>query len=175
MERKKYIKSLFLRILISIILFLTLSIIVNYSDKNLLFFKKNIYDKTFNFSGFTKIYNKYFGAILPEADDLVVNKSELEFTEVNTYHDGAVLSGVTAVAPFKSGIVVFVGDKENYGKTIIIQGMDGIDYWYGNVTDVSIKLYDYIESDTVISNAKDNKLYVLFMKNGQVLDFEEFI
>ncbi len=173
--QKKYIKSLFVRVLISIILFLILSIFVNYSDENLLFIKKNFYDKTFNFSGFTKLYNKYFGAILPEANDLVVNKNELNYTEVNTFHNGASLSGVETVSPFKSGIVVFIGEKENYGNTIIIQGMDGIDYWYGNVTDVSIKLYDYIESDTVIANAKENKLYVLFMKNGEVLNFEEFI
>lgn len=175
MENKKYIKSLFIRVLISIIIFLVLSIFVNYSDSNLLFFKKNLYDKTLNFSGFTKVYNKYFGKILPEADDLVVNKSELNHSGASTYHDGAVLSDVTSVSPFKSGIVVFIGDKENYGKTVIIQGMDGIDYWYGNLTDISIKLYDYIESDTIIANTKNNKLYVLFMKSGEVLDFEEFI
>ena len=175
MNHKKYIKSLFIRILLSVIIFLALSIFVNYSDNNLLFFKKNVYDKSFNFSAFTKIYNKYFGKVLPEASDLVVNKNVLVYSDVSTYHDGAVLSEVKSVSPFKSGIVVFIGEKENYGNTIIIQGMDGIDYWYGNVIDVSIKLYDYIESETVIANAKDNKLYVVFMKNGEVLNFEEFV
>lgn len=174
-NRKKYVKSLFIRILLSIILFLVLSIFVNYSDKNLLFFKRNFYDKTFNFSGFTKLYNKYFGKVLPKAEELVVNKSEMQYTEANTFFDGAVLSGVTTVSPFKSGIVVYIGEKENYGNTIIIQGMDGIDYWYGNVEDINVKLYDYIEANTVIANTTDNKLYVLFMKNGEVLDFEEFI
>ncbi|MDD2504905.1 MAG: M23 family metallopeptidase [Bacilli bacterium] len=172
---KNYIKSLFIRILISIIIFLTISIFINYNDKCFLFFKKNIYDKTLNFSSFTNIYNKYFGAILPEAEDLKVNKNELIYKEANIFHDGAVLSGVSSVSPFKSGIVVFIGEKENYGETIIIQGMDGIDYWYGNLSDISIKLYDYIESNTVIANAKDNNLYVVFIKKGQVLDFEEFI
>ncbi|MDD4188244.1 MAG: M23 family metallopeptidase [Bacilli bacterium] len=175
MIHKKYIKSLLIRILLSIIIFLALSIFVNYSDNNLLFFKKNVYDKSLNFSNFTKIYNKYFGKVLPEAEDLVVNKSTLTYSDVNAYHNGAVLSDVKSVSPFKSGIVVFIGEKDNYGNTIIIQGMDGIDYWYGNVTDISIKLYDYVESDMVIANATSNKLYVLFMKNGEVLNFEEFI
>lgn len=175
MNHKKYIKSLFIRVLLSVIIFLTLSIFVNYSDENLLFFKKNVYDMSFNFSAFTKIYNKYFGKVLPEASDLVVNKNALIYSDANTYYDGAVLSEVKSVSPFKSGIVVFIGEKENYGNTIIIQGMDGIDYWYGNVIDVSIKLYDYIESETVIANAKDSKLYVLFIKNGEVLNFEEYI
>ena len=110
-----------------------------------------------------------------KAEELVVNKSEMQYTEANTFYDGAVLSGVTTVSPFKSGIVVYIGEKENYGNTIIIQGMDGIDYWYGNVEDINVKLYDYIEANTVIANTTDNKLYVLFMKNGEVLDFEEFI
>ena len=175
MKQKKYIKSLVIRGLLSIVLFLALSIFINYSDKNLLFFKKNIYDKTLNFSVFANAYQKYFGKVLPDARVLAVNKSSMEYTEFNKFHDGASLMGVKAVSPFKSGIVVFIGEKENYGNTIIIQGMDGIDYWYGNVEDVAVKLYDYLESDTIIANAKGNVLYVVFTKNGEVLDFEEYL
>ena len=69
---------------------------------------------------------------------------------------------------------MFIGEKEIYGNTIIIQGMDGIDYWYSNVENVSVKLYDYIESSNIIATSKDKTLYVLFMKNGEVLNFEEF-
>ena len=175
MKNKKYVKNLFIRVLLSVILFLVLSIFLNYSDKNILFFKKNFYDKSFNFSGFTKIYQKYFGKALPEAGTLAVNKNNLSYTELNKYHDGVKLAGVGTISPFKSGIVVFIGEKENYGNTVIIQGMDGIDYWYGNITDLAIKLYDYVESDTVIANAKGGELHLLFMKNGTILDFEEFI
>ncbi len=175
MEHKKYIKSLFIRVLVSIILFLGISIFVNYSDKNLLLFKKNFYDRTLSFSKFTKVYNKYFGQVLPKAEEMQVNKNELSYTDAIKYEEGALLNDVTSVTPFKSGIVVFIGEKDKYNNTIIIQGMDGIDYWYGNVNDVSIKLYDYIESNNIIANAKDNKLYVVFKKNGEVLNFEEFI
>ena len=175
MKNKKYIKTLIIRVLLSIILFLTISIYVNFSDKNLLFFKKNLYDKSFNFSKINKIYNKYFGKVLPDADLKLVSKSKLTYKEVTPYKEGALLTEVDNISLFKSGIVVFIGEKENYGNTIIVQGMDGIDYWYGNVIDVSVKLYDYIESDTIIANVKDKNLYVVFMKNGEVLKFEEFI
>jgi len=177
MENKprKYVKNLFVRVLLSIILFLALSLFVNYSDENLLFFKKNVYDRTFSFSAFSKFYQKYFGKALPMASELLVSKEVINYTIASSYHDGAELSGVKAVLPFKSGIVVYIGEKENYGKTIIIQGMDGIDYWYGNVSDIAIKLYDYVASDTIIASAKDNILYVVFMKNGVPLDFEEYI
>ena len=71
--------------------------------------------------------------------------------------------------------MVFIGEKEEYGNTIIIQGMDEIDYWYSNVENINVKLYDYVESDNIIANTKNNTLYVLFMKNGEVLNYEEYI
>ena len=42
----------------------------------------------------------------------------------------------------------------------LLSWMDGNDYWYGNVEDINVKLYDYIEANTVIANTTDNKLYV---------------
>ena len=175
MKNKKYIKGLLIRGLLALILFLSLSIYLNYNDQNVLFFKRNFYDKALNFSTFNNLYQRWFGSPLPDPDTLAVSNNIMGYTEVNSFHDGAALKGVNTVTPFKSGIVVFVGEKDHFGHTIIIQGMDGIDYWYGNVTDVAVKIYDYIQSDKIIANAKDNKLYILFMKNGEVLDFEEFI
>ena len=176
MKNKKYIKSLFIRVIISIILFLSISIYINYNNQNLLFFKKYFHDPSFNFASFNKVYRSFFGRALPEEKTKpVVNITNLSYTSAEAYHDGVKLKGVNSVLPFKSGVVVFVGEKENYGQTIIIQGMDGIDYWYGNVTDISIKLYDYVASDHIIANAKNNILYLVFMKAEEVLDFEEYI
>jgi stage IV sporulation protein FA len=175
MQKKKYLKSLFIRVLISIILFLITSIFVNYSNKNLLLYKKYAYDKSFNFRGITKIYNKYFGKVLPEAKSVAVASNKITYSAANTYKDGVVLSNVSSIYPYKSGIVVFIGNKDDYGNTVIIEGMDGIDYWYGNVTDLNVKLYDYVESDIIIGNAKNNKLYLVFMKDGKALNYEDYI
>ena len=100
---------------------------------------------------------------------------ELNYIDYNAYMDGAKLNGVSLVYPFKSGIVVFVGEKENFGNTVIIQGMDGIDYWYGNVDNLNIKLYDYVESDNLIGEAVESTLYVLFMKDNKILNYEDFL
>ena len=172
---KKYIKNLVVRILLSIILFLTLSIFINYSDQNLLFFRRHVYDQTFNFSGFNRFWGRWFGRTLPEDGVLPVNRNVLTFDSAEAFYDGAKLEGVNTIFPFKSGIVVFIGERENYGQTIIIQGMNGIDYWYGNVTNINVKLYDYVSAGSIIANAEDNTLFVVFKKNGEVLDFEEFI
>ena len=47
----------------------------------------------------------------------------------------------------QSGMVVFVGEKEGYGNTIIVQQVDGVDVWYSNITS-NVKLYDYIEKNS---------------------------
>lgn len=175
MKNKKYVKSLFLRILLSIILFLVVGILINRSDKFLLFYKHNVYEKTLKFNKTSNLINKYFKSVFTIEEEVGMVNKETFYSSYNTYKDGAVLSDVTNVYPFKSGIVVFIGQKEEYGQTVIIQGMDGIDYWYSNIDNISIKLYDYIESNNVIGSAIDNKLYVVFTKDGKVLNYEDFI
>ena len=174
MNKKKYFKSLIRRILISIILFLGISIFVNYSDHNLLLFKNNVYDKTLKFNKINNLYQKVFGKIIPKSKVISVNK-EFNYNSHNTYLDGGKLTGVNIVYPFKSGIVVYIGEKDGYGNTIIIEGMDGIDYWYGNIENINVKVYDYVESDIIIGNALDNTLYVVVMKDGKYLDYSKYI
>ena len=79
-----------------------------------------------------------------------------------------------AVPAIKEGMVVFVGEKEKYGKTIIISGTDGIDIWYSNINS-NVKLYDYIEKGKIVGEAIDSKIYLLFKKDKQILNYEEYI
>lgn len=71
-------------------------------------------------------------------------------------------------------MVVFIGDKEYYGNTIIIESLDGIYYWYGNISNTSVKLYDYIEKGSFIGEAS-NDLYLVFSKDNKYLNYEEYI
>lgn len=175
MNKKKYVKSLFIRVLISIVLFLIVGISINRSDKFLLFYKNNVYDKNLNFSKISNFINKHFGKTFYVDENVTSVNKEIKYTSFNTYKDGAVLNDINSVYPFKSGIVVFIGEKEDYGNTIIIQGMDGVDYWYSNITDIGVKLYDYVEDKNIIGHAKDNKLYVLFMKDNKFLDYNDYL
>lgn len=178
--QKKYIRSLFTRVLVSIILFLVSSIFINYSDSNLLLYKKYCYNQTFNFAYINNFYDKYLGGILPfknVSSDVMVMEEELVYKEVNKYYDGVKLEvgeGMSIKA-LESGIVVYLGEKENYGKTVIIQGSDGVDYWYANIDDLSVGLYDYIEKDYILGVNQDSYLYMVFAKNGEYLNYEEFI
>ena len=73
-----------------------------------------------------------------------------------------------------SGIVIFIGDKEGYGKTVIVQQENGVDVWYSNLEEINVKLYDYIKKGNLIGMVNQN-LYLVFIKNGDVIDYKEYI
>ena len=92
------------------------------------------------------------------------------------YEDGVLLEVDTnyLVPALKEGMIVFIGDKENYGKTIIVEDLDGVYNWYGNIDNSSLKLYDYVEKGSLIGEAS-LKLYLVFSKGDKFLDYEEYI
>ena len=176
---KKYIKSFVTRCMICLILFLLISIICNFSDKNLLWFKNNIYDNNINFSFFNNIYNKYVDKYMPfdVYDEKIVMSDELVYKDKKDYLNGVSLNvgknyNINSLC---GGIVVYIGDKEKLGNTVIIQGTDGVDYWYSNIDNLSVKLYDYIEKDTLIGTSVNDNIYLTFVKNGEYINYEEFI
>lgn len=144
-------------------------------------FYKEVYDTNFSFATVNNLYEKYLGSPLPFKDffkdiEPVFNE-KLIFSETNKYIDGVKLTVEKnyLVANQLSGLVVFIGEKEGYGNTVVIQQVNGIDLWYSNVTDVSVKLYDYVEKGTLIGTTIDNYLYLVFKKDGTALNYEDYI
>jgi len=176
---KKYIKNLITRCLICLILFLSISIFCNFSDKNLLWFKNNIYNNKINFAYFNNLYNKYISSYLPFDlyDEKVVMKEGLVYTKKEKYLNGVSLNvGKNYnVYTLSGGIVVYIGNKEGLGKTVIIQGTDGIDYWYSNIENLSVNLYDYVEKDIILGSSISENIYLTFIKDGEYLDYEKYI
>jgi len=176
---KKYIKNFISRCLICIILFLLISIICNFSDKNLLWFKNNIYGNNINFAYFNKIYQKYIGSYLPFDiyEEKLVMTEKLVYENKEKYLNGVSLN-VGTNYNFHSlcgGIVVYIGEKEKLGNTIIIQGTDGVDYWYSNLENISVNLYDYVEKDVILGTTKNEYVYLTFVKDGEFINYEKFI
>ena len=75
----------------------------------------------------------------------------------------------------QSGIVVFIGDKENLGKTVIIQGNDGVDIWYSNLNNVNLSMYDYVEKNTLVGEFKENLAILTFMEDGNYISYENYL
>ena len=178
---KSNLKSFFNKILVCVLLFLIVMILIknNPSFKNKIY--AFIYENNISFSSFREWYSNKFGGVVPfdkiTIDDSVsVFSEEIKYNEVISYNNGAKLNVDSGylVPVIESGIVVYMGEKEGYGYTIIVQQNDGVDAWYSNIN-TNIKLYDYIEKGSLLGEAKDSNIYLYFQKNGEFIDYKEYI
>lgn len=178
-KTKKYLTGLLVRSLITIIIITSLAIIYKSNaslkdDISNYIFKEDIF-----FTKAKKIYDKYLGGLLPiKKEDGVsdVFNEKLNYSASSLYYDGVKLSVLDSylVPTLDEGMVVFIGDKENYGKTVIIENLDGVDMWYGNITNTSLKLYDYVEKGGLVGEVNKD-LYMVFSRDGKYLDYEKYI
>lgn len=177
-EKKIYSKSIN-KFLITIVLTLICLIVLKANTKLQSKFYHYIYEDTMKFTYFKGMYEKYFGSILPTnlKKEVTVFNEKLSYNNISSYGDGCKLEvdNNYLIPALNSGMVVYIGNKEKLGNTIIVQQIDGIDVWYGNVSTTSLKLYDYIEKGSLIGEAKDNNLYIVFKKDGQVLEYEKYL
>lgn len=179
-NKKSFLISFFNKILICFILVITCLIIMKNNNDFKNFISKNVFQDNISFAYLNNLYNKYFGKVLPSykiEDVTPVFNEKLEYKNVNKYFDGYKLevSNSYLVPIIESGIVVYDGDMENYGHVIIIEGIDGVDIWYGNISNINVKLYDYVNKGDFLGEVIDNNLYLVFEKNKEFLKFEDYI
>ena len=180
LKRTKYINNLFSRVLISIILCLGSVIFVKYSNDNLLMYKEQVFEKSFKFASLNKFYQKTLGSILPfdkvgQDDTKSVFNESFTYKEKSKNFDGTkfIVNDKYLMPSLHSGIVVFIGEKDNYGKTIIVQGTDGVDIWYSNIN-TSLKLYDYVKKNDLIGESLNNEITLVLQKNNKYIDYSEY-
>ena len=175
----KKINVLFSKTLISIILVLSVAIYVSISDRNLINFKTKVFQDTLLFTKINNLYAKYFGNVIPSK----VNKttttvfgSTIKYTNIEPIDKAYKLTlESNLVNTLESGIVVFMGEKDNLGNTVIIQGIDGVDIWYSNVSYNDLTLYDYVEKNSIIGEANNQELYLTFLENGESIGYEKYL
>ena len=175
----KYFRNLITRSLLTIILVLGSIIYTNLSAKNKELYQKYVLENSLSFNKINNIYQDLFGKvdILSKKESTPVFKDELNITGVEAYQNSykLMVSKGSSVSALASGIVVFMGEKEDLGYTIIVQGNDGVDIWYSGVTSSELKVYDYIESTTIIGITSEDYLYITLNKDGEYLNYEEYI
>jgi len=144
------------------------------------FVYKHIYTNNISFATINKWYKSNFGNPLPfekflNSTSPVFNET-LQYTSANKYKDGVALQvGSEYLIPaLESGIVIFIGEKEGYGNTVILQQENGVDVWYSNISEANVKLYDYIKKSDLIGSVNET-LYLVFLKNSEVIDYEKYI
>lgn len=177
---KKGFQFLSKLLLLGIIFFIVL-IYAKMSDSNKLMLHQKVFGKTIHFTAINKWYNEHFGKILPIKNLMKevepVFHEELEYTKENIYKDGVALtvSNEYLVPVLHDGIVNFVGNKEDYGKTVIIEQSDGTEAWYANVTNLNIGLYDYVDKGEFLGQSINDVIYLVFKKDGKVVDYKKYI
>lgn len=178
---RKEVKTFINKALLTILIFLIGMILVKKDNKYKNIIITNVYEKSFKFTKIKKLYENYFGNILSVDKILAEEKSvfseKLNYKKENTYKDGVVLTvdDNYMVPVLESGIVVYIGDKEGYGSTIIVEQVNGINTYYSNINPSNIKLYDYVEKGKLLGEVKTNKLYLLFEKDGKFIDYKKYI
>lgn len=173
---KPSIKKYIIKTMVVIIITLVCLIIMKANSQFKTDFYKYVYDTHFSFSDATKIYNKYFGSVYTFDKTKEVSSEKITYNKVSKYKEGAKLEVTDnyAIPIQESGIVVFIGEKEGYGKVVIVQQNNGIDMWYGNISNTNVSLYSYVNKGSILGECS-KYLYVVYKKNGEILSYEDKI
>lgn len=179
-SKNNLFKNIVLRVLITILV--TLILLIGFKMNNN--FKKTfyhyVYEENFPFSVVKNFLQEKFGTSLTfdkiVTDEEVFNE-KLSYKDKSLYHDGVKLtvSSEYMIPSLESGIVVYIGEKENYKQVVIVQQMNGVDVWYGNIKQANVKLYDYVEKGSLIGQVDNKTLYLVFQKEGKFVDYQSYL
>lgn len=173
-------KSSFIKFMISIILTLVTLIVLKNNNELKSIFYKYVYQDNISFASINEFYKSKFGHQLPFMeyfkDTTLVFNETLSYNEANIYKDGVNLSVSEnyLVPSINDGVVVFIGEKEGYGNTLIIEQKDGVSVWYSNLSEINLSMYDYVLKGELIGMVNNN-LYLVFIKDGEFVDYKEYI
>lgn len=165
--------------LLAIFLGLVFLIVMEYSPKFKNYMQNEVLNKNFSFGLFDKLYSKIFGEILPSNNDNVITvfNERLTYNNKEDYHNGYKLtvSKDYLVPVIESGVVVFIGEKEDFGNVITVEGENGSTITYGNIKNTDVKLYEYVYKGKYLGEVNDDTLYIMVLKNGEYLDIETYL
>ena len=165
--------------LMAIFLGLVFLIVMEYSPKFKNFMQNEVLNKNLSFGFIGKLYDKYFGEVLPKTNDNVVKvfNEQLSYKEIEKYNDGYKLtvSKDYLVPVIENGVVVFIGEKEDIGSVITIEGESGSTITYGNIKNTDIKLYEFVNKGKYLGEVNGEILYITILKNGEYQDIENFL
>lgn len=176
-----FIKNIFIKVFLVVFLLVFCSLFMKKNNNYKSFIFDKIYNHNVSFAFIKKYYNKYLGDIIPfesiSPQKKVISLNKIEYIEKSTYNNGVKLKldNNYLIPILNDGIVIFIGEKEGFNNTIIIEDDNRVDYIYGNLDDINVKLYDYVKKGDLLGTVKDNSLYLMFEKDGNVIDYKKYI
>lgn len=168
----KSIKKYLNRILLSLIIFFFICLAIDYKLIDCELVTKN----TFDFSYIRSKTNILLGNLFIKKNQYV-SSEKIRYKAIEEYLNGykLLVDKNYVIKSIDNGVVTFIGNIEGLGKTVIINCDDGTNISYANLENISVKLYDYINKNTIIGSTLDNNLYLSFEKNKEYLSYEEYI
>ena len=156
-------------------------IFIRQNDKNKKMFKEKVYNNSLSFAKIYNLYSKYLGDALPFKDTIKddtkkVSNEKITYSSIKKEGNGYLLvvpSNYT-LQSIKSGIVIEVKKDDKYKNIVKIQDKSGVNITYKNLSEVEVKLYDYVEKGEILGSVS-NKLYINFEKDGKYLSYEKYL
>lgn len=151
---------------------ITLSILILNKENNTII-NKYILSDTFNFMEFNSWYSKLLNK--KENNTTLVSNELFNYLSKENIDNGTkyIFNEETIINSLNNGIIIYKGNKDNLGNTIIVQGSDGYDIWYTNINNSDLLLYDYIEKNTIIGSSS-NYINLIITKDNKYYTYEEY-
>ncbi len=106
-----------------------------------------------------------------------MSSNKLLYKSIEKYGNGYKLATDPhyVINNIKSGVVVYIGNKDDLGMTVIVESSSGVCYWYSNIEYISVNLYDYIDEEAIIGSTIDDYLILTISKDNEYLSYEDAI
>ena len=135
---------------------------------------RDVLEENINFGYFNKLYKRFVSSDDEESklvSNVVVDKTLMEEDNGRYKFNYGVDYPVEVLTP---GIIVYYGDKDSLGDTVIVQGNDGVDVWYSGVVMNEYSLYDYVSKGDILGSSTDLYVTVSILEDGELLKYEEY-
>ena len=146
-----------------------------------------IYDKTLRNMNFMQIkvfMDEKFNGLFPKTDDdyKYVDSITININNTNNYKEGIMIETNYSepVLSCVDGIVISIYQDNELGDVIVIQDRNGLEYHYGNLANIDVKIYHSISRGQILGvgriTAEMNGEYYLAIKDGnKVLNVIEVV
>ena len=165
-KKRSIIKVLFDK-MFTIVIFTMIVIIISNKNKTFRnFLIDDVLNSTMDFSKMNNLIDNVTNVFDHKDTSVVFN----DVSDYEEYMDGYkyYVKENDDIIMKNSGIITFIGEKENYGNVVIVQQSNGYYAWYGNISE-DVKLYDYIEKGEVLGKSlSDFYYYVLYKDNKPI-------
>lgn len=175
-----FLKRFFIKCAICIVIALSLLIFIKYDSNNKKIIYNFLYKKNITMASINKIYTKYFGNVIPlnkVSNTTEVFNEKIMYKDISKYKNGyKLVTDENYLIPIiESGVVVFIGEKEDYGNTVIIEQVDGVRTWYGNIDKVNVNIYDYVTKNEYLAITNKDYFYLVFEKDNKFIDYKNYL